>query len=217
MSIPNVTDHADVPSTNGSNGSGEKPVTIVASPVIATPAPLGLLAIALTTFLLSMVNGHFVSSAVEPVVFGELFAFGGIVLILSGMWAFRAGSTFGGTAFTGYGGFFLSFWALFQFYIKDIPPAQIGNAIGLYLSAWALFTVVMLIASFRTNRVTSIVFGLLLAMLIVSAIGNAGADPTLIHWGGYLGLVDAAGAAYIACAEFMQDLYGRSILPLKPW
>jgi succinate-acetate transporter protein len=204
-------------STNGSNGAGKKPETIAALPAVATPAPLGLLAIALTTFLLSMINANLVSRAIQPVVFGELFAFGGIALILSGMWAFRAGSTFGGTAFTGYGAFFLSFWAFFQFYVKDVPPAQIGHAIGFYLIAWALFTAVMFLASLKTNRVTSIVFGLLLVMLVVSGIGNVDANPTLIHWGGYLGLVDAAGAAYIACAEFAEDLWGRSILPLKPW
>jgi succinate-acetate transporter protein len=217
--MPTKTDPAGLrlPAVNGSNGSSHHAVKPLPAPPVATPAPLGLLAIAVTTFLLSMINANFVSRAVEPVVFGELFAFGGIALILAGMWAFRVGSTFGGTAFTGYGAFFLSFWALFQFYIKDIPAAQVGDAIGFYMIAWALFTVVMLIASFTTNRVTTAVFGLLLAMLIVSGIGNIDDSTTLIHWGAYLGLIDAAGAAYIACAEFLQDLHGRSILPLKAW
>ena len=183
---------------------------------IASPGPLGLLAIALTTFLLSIINAGLVSPALQPVVFGELFAFGGIVLILSGMWAFRVGHTFGATAFTGYGAFFLSFWALFQFYIKEIPPTQVGSAIGLYLLAWALFTLVIFIASFKTNRVTNVVIGLLLLMLVVSGIGKTGGSVALVHCGGYVGLVVALGTAYIACAELLEAVCGRSILPLKP-
>jgi uncharacterized protein len=80
-------------------------------------------------------------------VFGTALMFGGIVQVLAGMWAYHAGNnTFAATAFSAYGAFWLSFWALVQFYVKDIPAAQAGNAIGLYLIAWALFTAVMFVA-----------------------------------------------------------------------
>jgi succinate-acetate transporter protein len=64
----------------------------------------------------------------------------------------RTGNTFAGTAFTAYGAFWLSFWALVQFFLKDIPVAQVGNAVGLYLIGWGMFTLVMFVASFRTSR-----------------------------------------------------------------
>ncbi len=110
------------------NGTGSTPVPTPTpagvAPKFANAGPLGLCAFALTTFLLSMVNAKLVNKGVEPIVFGTALMFGGLVQVLAGMWAYRAGNTFAATAFSAYGGFWLSFWALIQFYAKDIPAAQ---------------------------------------------------------------------------------------------
>jgi uncharacterized protein len=133
------------------------PVTVDPATVkIADPGPLGLAAFAITTFLLSMVNAGFVDKAVEPVVFGVALFMGGLAQLLAGMWEYRTGNTFGATAFTAYGAFWLSFWALVQFYAADIPKDQIGAAIGLYLLAWGGFTAYMTIASFRVSRAVNV-------------------------------------------------------------
>ena len=87
--------------------------------MIADPAPLGLGAFALTTFLLSLVNAGVMDATTEPVVLGVALAYGGIAQILAGMWEFRKGNVFGATAFTSYGAFWLSFWAYVAFYAKD--------------------------------------------------------------------------------------------------
>lgn len=130
------------------------------------------------------------------------------------MWAYRAGNTFAATAFSAYGGFWLSFWALIQFYAKDIPAAQVGNAVGLYLIAWGLFTAVMFVASFRTSRAVNVVFGLLLVTFLLLGIGNAGGHETVVQWGGYIGLATAAAAAYTGLAEVTNETFGRVVLPL---
>ena len=96
--------------TEGSTGAA------AATPTIANPGPLGLAAFALTTFVLSMFNAGLVSSAGEPIVFGLAFAYGGLAQVLAGMWEFRTGNTFGATAFTSYGAFWLSFWAFVEFF-----------------------------------------------------------------------------------------------------
>src|SRR5919199_5489727 len=80
-------------------------------PVIANPAPLGLAGFALTTFVLSLFNAGVLDEAGEPVVLGLALAYGGGAQLLAGMWEFRTGNTFGATAFTSYGAFWLSFWA----------------------------------------------------------------------------------------------------------
>jgi len=77
----------------------------------ADPAPLGLAAFALTTFVLSMFNAGLVSKAGEPVVLGLALGYGGLAQVLAGMWEFRTGNTFGAVAFTSFGAFWLSFWA----------------------------------------------------------------------------------------------------------
>src|SRR3954452_5232017 len=91
---------------------------------IANPAPLGLAAFALTTFVLSMFNAGLMGSGGEPVVFGLALAYGGLAQLLAGMWEFRTGNTFGAVAFTSYGSFWLSFWAYNQFFAGDVPTAD---------------------------------------------------------------------------------------------
>jgi len=73
--------------------------------MIADPAPLGLGAFGLTTFLLSLVNAGVMDKATEPVVLGVALAYGGVAQMLAGMWEFRKGNVFGATAFTSYGAF----------------------------------------------------------------------------------------------------------------
>ena len=93
---------------------------------VANAGPLGLSAFAITTFLLSMVNAGLLAKGAEPIVFGMALMVGGLAQVLAGMWEFRAGNTFAGTAFVAYGTFWLSFWALVQFYVADIPQADVG-------------------------------------------------------------------------------------------
>ena len=83
----------------------------------ADPAPLGLAGFALTTFVLSMFNANLVSSGGEPIVLGLALAYGGLAQLLAGMWEFRTGNTFGAVAFTSYGAFWISFWALVKFFV----------------------------------------------------------------------------------------------------
>src|SRR5213595_616151 len=111
---------ATTPVSRTTNGEGAVPehrgVMPPIAPAIADPAPLGLAAFALTTFVLSFFNAGLVSAKGEPVVLGLALAYGGLAQLLAGMWEFRNNNTFGATAFTSYGAFWLSFWAFNQFF-----------------------------------------------------------------------------------------------------
>ena len=191
-------------------------VTFVPTP-IADPGPLGLAAFALTTFVLSMFNADFVGKGGEPVVFGLALAYGGIAQILAGMWEFRTGNTFGAVAFTSFGAFWLSYWALVQFYVPKIPAADAGHAIGLYLIAWGIFTTYMFVASLRTTAAISLVFILLAATYALLGIGNAGAHTNIVKWGGYVGIATAAAAWYASFAAVTNATFARTVLPVRPW
>lgn len=52
----------------------------------ANPAPLGLSAFALTTFVLSLINLGTRGVAGPSIVIGAAFAYGGLVQLLAGMW-----------------------------------------------------------------------------------------------------------------------------------
>ena len=184
-------------------------------PITADPGPLGLGAFALTTFVLSMFNADLVGKGGEPVVLGVALAYGGIAQLLAGMWEFRTGNTFGAVAFTSFGAFWLSFWALNQFYVKDIPAADAGHAIGLFLIAWGIFTTYMLIASLRVSVAVMLVFLALAITFFLLGIGNAGAHPNIIKAGGWAGLVTAGLAWYASFAAVTNSTFGRTILPVR--
>ena len=183
---------------------------------VADPAPLGLAAFALTTFVLSMFNAGLISSAGEPIVFGLALAYGGVAQILAGMWEFKNNNVFGATAFTSYGAFWLSFWAFNQFYADKISDkADLGHAVGLYLIAWGIFTAYMFIASLRVSVAVSLVFLLLAATFVVLGIGDSGANEDIVKIGGYLGLATAAAAWYASFAGVTNKTFGRVVLPVK--
>ncbi len=194
-------------STPNSSGAGWIP---------ADPGPLGLGAFAMTTFVLSMYNANIVSPAGSAVVLGLALAYGGLAQLLAGMWEFRTGNTFGAVAFTSYGAFWLSFWAIVVFYAKTLPLAHAGKDLGLYDCAWAIFTAYMWVASFRTTAAVNLVFFLLTITFILLAVGSAGPHLTVTHWGGYLGLATAAAAWYASFAGVTNATFGRVVLPVKP-
>src|SRR5947209_20007381 len=151
--VPREADVAPAPDPTGGRSAG------FWSP--ADPGPLGLAGFAGTTFVLSLMNANLVSDKGIGSVLALAFAYGGLAQLLAGMWEFRTGNTFGAVAFTSYGAFWLSYWALVQFYVEKIPLRDAGHAIGLYLIAWGIFTTYMFIASLRTTAAVAAVFVLL--------------------------------------------------------
>jgi succinate-acetate transporter protein len=179
-------------------------------------APLALLAFAVTTFMLSMVNANAISAGVEPVVFGVALMFGGLTQLIAGIIQLRTGNTFSGVLFAGFGAFWMSLFAIAQWFLKSVPPLQVGHALGLFLYAFGIFVVVMLATSLRTNAVVVLALAILVLTFFFLGAGNYGANTTLIHWGGYFGLAAAACAFYLALAELCEFSYDRAVLPVWP-
>ncbi len=187
------------------------PVDVVATS-IADPAPLGLAGFALTTFVLSMFNAGLVGKAGEPVVLGLALAYGGGAQLLAGMWEFRKGNTFGATAFSSFGAFWISYWAFVVFFSKGVP----ATAVGLYLIAWGIFTFYMWIASFRTNTAVMVVFLLLWITFALLGIGAAADNTSVTKLGGWVGLATAVAAWYASFAAVANFTFGRELVPVRP-
>ncbi len=186
-------------------------------PVTSDPGPLGLAAFGLTTFMLSMVNAHLVSQLDLAFVLPLALAYGGLAQLLAGMWEFRTGNTFGAVAFTSFGAFWLSFWALGHFYLKTVTDPKVqAHGLALYLIAWGIFTTYMFFASLRTTAAIAAVFILLAATFIVLGIGNANVSTSTIKIGGYLGLATAFAAGYASFAAVINSTFGRVLLPVVP-
>ncbi len=163
-----------------------------------------------------MFNSGLVGDKGEPIVFGLAFAYGGLAQLLAGMWEFRTGNTFGATAFTSYGAFWLSFFVFVTFFADKVPAADTGHAVGLYLIAWGIFTAYMFIASLRTTAAIATVFLLLTATFIVLGIGDAGGNESITKLGGFIGIATAAAAWYASFAVVTNSTFGRTLLPVKP-
>jgi succinate-acetate transporter protein len=197
----------DTPSSAVSTG-------IIPGAHIADPAPLGLAAFALTTFFLSFVNAGWVPASVEPVVFGLALAYGGGAQFVAGMWEFTKGNTFGATAFTSYGAFWLSFWWLTAHLdAYKIPAADAGKGVGLYLIAWGIFTAYMTIAATRVSGAVLAVFALLTITFIVLGIGDMNANDSITKLGGYVGVLTALAAWYASFAGVTAFAFKRPIVP----
>jgi uncharacterized protein len=202
--------------TNGEGFAPErKGVIPPVAPAIADPAPLGLAAFALTTFVLSFFNAGLVGGKGLPVVLGLALAYGGITQLLAGMWEFRNNNTFGATAFSSFGAFWISWFVLEQFEGSKIPAADLGHAAGLYLIAWGIFTTYMLVASFRVSAAVMLVFLLLAATFFVLGIGESSGTESIVKAGGWIGIATAIVAWYASFAGVTNKTFGRIVLPVR--
>jgi succinate-acetate transporter protein len=184
---------------------------------IADPAPLGLAAFALTTFVLSCVNAGWLSDTVEPVVFGLALAYGGIGQFAAGIWEFAKGNTFGATAFCSYGAFWVSFWWLTGHTdLSGASASDAANGVGVFLLAWGIFTLYMTVAATRVSGAVLVVFALLTLTFFLLAIGEFTESTGWHKFGGYVGLLTALAAWYASFAGVTNFTFKRTVLPTAP-
>jgi hypothetical protein len=182
---------------------------------IADPAPLGLAAFALTTFLLSAANAGWMTKATGDAWLGYAFAYGGFAQLLAGMWEFRNKNVFGATAFSTYGGFWigLGLWALLV--LPKAPSAAAANHdLAWILLAFAIFNTYMLLMATQVNTAVFAVFLTLEATEVVLFIGGFMGSTGLTKAGGYVGVVTAVVAWYTSAAGVANGLPGRLRLPV---
>src|SRR5579864_5119 len=182
-----------------------------AAPAVANPAPLGLSAFALTTFVLSASNARFLFTGIPPVTgaiaLGLAAFYGGLVQLIAGIQEFRTGNTFGATAFCSYGGFWLAvaFTLAPLFGGKNLVDLASGGVaseaatgVGLFLLGWTIFTGLMFLGTLRQNGALMAVFFFLFLTFLALTIGWLGGIPaagtgslTWVNIGGWLGIVTA--------------------------
>jgi succinate-acetate transporter protein len=179
---------------------------------LANPAPLGLFGFAMTTWLLSMANAGLLPSTAIPIVLVMAFAFGGTAQFVAGMMEMVKGNTFGFVAFCSYGAFWWTFALFVQFFHDGVPIA----AIGWYLLVWGVFSLALWFCTFTLNRVLFLTFLILTITFFLLAFADLLEAPVLKMLGGYGGLITALLAFYLAIAEVINEVRGRTVLPIDP-
>ncbi len=206
----------------------EAPAVAAVGTGIADPAPLGLAAFALTTFLLSAINAGWAKSSTGGDWWGYAIAYGGLGQLLAGMWEFRNRNVFGATAFSTYGGFWIGVGLWLHFIAPTAKNAlTLNRDLGWILLAFAIFNLYMLVISTQLNMAVFLVFLTLELTEIFLFLGNFATkvpalppDPTssgLIVVGGYIGVVTSLVAWYTSAAGILNGIKGRAALPVgKP-
>merc|ERR1712054_93545 len=193
----------------------------------ANPAPLGLSAFALTTFVLSLINLGTRGISGPSIVIGPAFGYGGLVQLLAGMWEMAIGNTFGATALSSYGGFWIGTAIILTpggFQIEDTLITDNGdeinflNSFGLYLMGWFIFTFLLLMCTLRSTAA----FLLLCIGYLVNG-GQSAASPApqegCIIAGGAFGILAAFIAWYNALAGIADPSNSFFLIPVAhfPW
>jgi len=180
----------------------------------ANPAPLGLLGFGMTTVLLNLHNAGFFKLGSMILAMGIFY--GGIAQIIAGIMEWKKGHTFGTTPFTSYGLFWLSLvWLVIS------PKVNLGEATELsamaaYLFLWGLFTAVMFLGTLKLNRALQVVFAPLAILFFLLALGDYTGNASITRLAGYEGIVCGFSAIYTGLAQVLNEVYGRTIVPLCP-
>jgi succinate-acetate transporter protein len=192
-------------------------VRTVALPAIANPAALGLGGFALTTFVLSAHNA-FPSQAPDLTWVGLAFFYGGLAQFAAGMWEFKAGNTFGATAFSTYGAFWMSLATFVLLALNGhIPAGDTLKDLGWFVLAFTIFNTYMLFWSARVNVSVFLVFLTLEIteiLLLLGYFNGSGAGDGLVALGGWMGIVTAIVAWYGSAAVVANSMRPKPILPV---
>lgn len=178
----------------------------------ANPAPLGLTGFALTTILLNLHNAGFFGMGSTILAMG--ITIGGIAQVIVGIMEWKKNNTFGTTAFSAYGFFWLSLVLILILPKMGYGTAPDKNEMAAYLAVWGLFTIFLFIATFRLNIALQLLFGTLTLLFFLLAIGDITENKDLKVFAGYEGIVCGLISLYTAMAQVLNEVFGKVVMPL---
>lgn len=180
------------------------------------PAPLGLFGFGITTVLLNLHNAGLI--VMSSVILGMGIFVGGLAQVIAGIQEWKKNNTFGATAFTAYGMFWLAFVAILL-----IPKTGAGAdfapdapSVGAFLLMWGIFTLYMLVGTFRLNRMLQVVFFTLTILFFLLAAAEFSGNKSLGVFAGYEGILCGLSAIYGSAALTLNEVYGKTVLPVGP-
>jgi uncharacterized protein len=180
----------------------------------ANPAPLGLLGFGMTTVLLNLHNAGLYE--LNSMIIGMGIFVGGIAQIIAGTQEWKKNNTFGATAFTAYGSFWIALVATWLIPRTDagagLKPDEVS--MGWFLLMWGIFTAFMFIGTLRLNRALQTVFGTLVILFLLLAIGDFTGIREIKVIAGFEGILCGLSAIYACAAQILNEVYGKTILPL---
>jgi succinate-acetate transporter protein len=184
------------------------------TPALANPAPLGLMGFGMTTVLLNIHNAMPEQFPLNAAIMTMGIFFGGIAQIFAGLLEYKKGNTFGLTAFTSYGAFWLTLVGLWILPVLGWAEKPSLDFMGWYLFMWGVFTFFMFLGTFNSPRALQVVFGSLVVLFFLLAIRDWTGNAALGTIAGWEGIFCGSSAIYLAMAEVLNEKYGRTVLKI---
>jgi uncharacterized protein len=188
------------------------PVAAASKEGIANPAPLGLCAFGTTTVLLNFHNAGLFE--MNSMILAMGIFYGGLAQVIAGVLEAKKNNTFGLTAFTSYGFFWLSLVALIVMPKMGWVAAPSENAMVAYLAIWGVFTLLLFFGTLKLSRALQFVFATLTVLFFLLALGDYTGNIAIKHFAGYEGIICGASAIYTGVAGLLNELFGRTVLPI---
>ena len=178
----------------------------------ANSTPLGLMGFGMTTVLLNIHNaGYF---ALGSMILAMGIFYGGIAQIIAGVMEWKKGNTFGTTAFTSYGLFWLTLIGLIVMPAMGLAEKPGAVAMSAYLFIWGLFTFFMFIGTLKLSRTLQFVFASLTILFFLLAIADYTGNTTIKIIAGYEGIICGLSAIYTAMAQVLNEIYKKTVMPV---
>jgi len=190
------------------------PTPVTVKDGIANPAPLGLCAFGMTTVLLNLANAGFIE--VSSMILAMGIFYGGLAQVIAGYIEAKKNNTFGLTAFTSYGFFWLSLVGLIVIPSLGWIPKPSDSSMVAYLGIWGLFTFLMFFGTLKLNKALQFVFGSLTILFILLALAHGTGNKNFDKIAGYEGIICGLSAIYTGIANVLNELYGKTVLPIGP-
>lgn len=186
---------------------------VIKKDTTANPAPLGLLGFGMTTILLNIHNAGFYD--LNSMIIGMGIFMGGIAQVIAGVQEWKKNNTFGATAFTSYGFFWLALvaiWLLPKSFGLNLKSDELS--MGFFLTFWGLFTLGMFFGTLKSNKALQFVFGSLTLLFALLAIGDFTGVKEIKIIAGFEGIICGLSAFYLSIAQILNETYGKEVLPV---
>lgn len=188
--------------------------TLTIKDTTGNPAPMGLLGFGMTTVLLNLHNAGLYE--LNSMIIGMGIFVGGIMQMIAGIQEWKKNNTFGATAFTAYGSFWITLVAIWLLprtsFGSDLKPDE--ASMGWFLLIWGIFTAFMFIGTLRLTRALQIVFGSLVILFLLLSVSDFTGIKIIKVIAGIEGIFCGLSAIYTCAAQVLNEVYRKSILPL---